>query len=37
MRQGAAESGLSDKDLRPIFFDNGMRLIHDVKKRMGYK
>jgi hypothetical protein len=37
MRDGAAEAGLSDKDLRPIFFDNGMRLINDVKKRMGYK
>jgi len=31
MREGAEEAGLSTADLRPIFFENGMRLIEDVQ------
>jgi predicted TIM-barrel fold metal-dependent hydrolase len=31
MREGAEEAGLSVDDLRPIFFDNGMRLIEDTR------
>jgi len=34
MREGAAEAGLSDQDLRPIFFENGMKLLADVRRRM---
>ncbi|MGQ9493771.1 MAG: amidohydrolase family protein [Anaerolineae bacterium] len=36
MREGAAEAGLNDDDLRPIFFKNGMRLIQDVKARLSH-
>jgi hypothetical protein len=35
MREGAEEAGLSVDDLRPIFFDNGMRLIEDVRQTLG--
>nr|MBC7244805.1 amidohydrolase [Chloroflexota bacterium] len=34
MREGAEEAGLSTEDLRPIFFENGMRLIADVQARL---
>jgi len=34
MREGAEEAGLSTDDLRPIFFENGMRLIKDVQERL---
>jgi len=34
MREGAEEAGLSLNDLRPIFFENGMRLLLDVQANM---
>jgi len=34
MREGAEEAGLSTDDLRPIFFENGMRLIKGVQERL---
>jgi len=34
MREGAEEAGLSTDDLRPIFFENGMRLIESVQQQL---
>ncbi len=37
MREGAEAAGISTETLKPIFFENGMRLIGDVRRTLGYE
>jgi glutamate-1-semialdehyde 2,1-aminomutase len=34
LRQGAEEAGLAVDEIRPIFYENGMRLIEDTKRTL---
>lgn len=35
MREGAEAAGIGEEALKPIFFENGMRLIREVLKTIG--